>query len=162
MWAFIWLEMKQKIDSLQLASYSFLLEWEEDELQAIHSLPASCLPFLRQETNGLQDYIFITGFLFVFWDLHLNIKASKRNFLGGPVVKNPPSNVGDVGSSLVRELRSHMLWSHSERHCMMQRRSHMPQLRPTSVKEINTYLSENSNRVNNQILGIFMAETEWD
>ena len=98
MWAFIWLEMKQKIDSLQLASYSFLLEWEEDELQAIHSLPASCLPFLRQEINGLQDYIFITGFLFVFWDLHLNIKASKRNFLGGPVVKNPPSNVGDVGS----------------------------------------------------------------
>ena len=29
------------------------------------------------------------------------------DFLGGPVVKNPPSNAGDVG--LIREPRSHML-----------------------------------------------------
>ena len=29
----------------------------------------------------------------------------------GPVVRNPPSNAGDTGLSLVRELRSHMTQS---------------------------------------------------
>ena len=29
-------------------------------------------------------------------------------FPGGPVVKNPPYTAGDMGSILVRELRSHM------------------------------------------------------
>ena len=34
------------------------------------------------------------------------IKTTCRNFPGGPVVKNPPSNAGDSGVwSLVRELR---------------------------------------------------------
>ena len=32
-----------------------------------------------------------------------------RDFPGGPVVKNLPSNAGDAGWSLVGELRSHML-----------------------------------------------------
>ena len=31
-----------------------LLEEETDRLQVRHSLPASCLPFLRQETSGLH------------------------------------------------------------------------------------------------------------
>jgi len=31
-----------------------------------------------------------------------------RNFAGGPVVKNPPSNTEDTVLSLVRELGSHM------------------------------------------------------
>ena len=31
-----------------------------------------------------------------------------RNVPGGPVVKNPPSNAGDAGWSLVDELRSHV------------------------------------------------------
>ena len=35
---------------------------------------------------------------------------TSRDFLGGPVVKNPPSNAGDVGSILVGELRFHMPW----------------------------------------------------
>jgi len=34
----------------------------------------------------------------------------ERDFPGGPVVKNSPSNAGGVVQSLVRELRSHMLW----------------------------------------------------
>ena len=32
----------------------------------------------------------------------------QQDFPSGPVVKNPPCNAGDVGSVLVRELRSHM------------------------------------------------------
>ena len=45
----------------------------------IHSAP--CLHFLKQETNGLQDYIFMTGLLSMFQDLHLNIKTSNRNMV---------------------------------------------------------------------------------
>ena len=55
---------------LQLTTYSQLLGWV-GELQAIHSSPAPCLHFLKQETNGLQDYTFITGLLFIFWEWHL-------------------------------------------------------------------------------------------
>ena len=36
------------------------------------------------------------------------IERITRDFPGGPVVKNPSSNGGDSGASLVRELRSHM------------------------------------------------------
>ena len=32
-----------------------------------------------------------------------------QDFPGGPVVKNLPSNAGNAGLILVRELRSHML-----------------------------------------------------
>ena len=35
-----------------------------------------------------------------------------RGFPGGSVVKNPPCNAGDVGSSVVWELRFYILWSH--------------------------------------------------
>ena len=35
-------------------------------------------------------------------------KAKAWEFPAGPVVKNPPSSAGDVGSSLVGELRSRM------------------------------------------------------
>ena len=35
-------------------------------------------------------------------------KAKAWEFPAGPVTKNPPSSAGDVGSSLVRELKSHM------------------------------------------------------
>lgn len=34
-----------------------------------------------------------------------------EDFTGGPVAKNLPFNAGDVGSSLVEELRSYMPWS---------------------------------------------------
>ena len=34
----------------------------------------------------------------------------ERDFPDSPVVKNPPSNAGDVGSILVEELKSHMPW----------------------------------------------------
>ena len=37
-------------------------------------------------------------------------KLKMRDFPGGPVVKNPPSNAGDAVPSLVGELGSHMQW----------------------------------------------------
>ena len=54
---------------------------------------------------------------------HIDIRLSKnalmqyrnehtrRDFPGGPVVKNPPCNARRQVQPLVRELRSHMLWS---------------------------------------------------
>ena len=38
------------------------------------------------------------------------IKTVLRDFSSGPVVKNPLSNAGNVGWSLVQELGSHMPW----------------------------------------------------
>ena len=38
-------------------------------------------------------------------------KTVLRDFPGGPVVKHPPCNAGDMGSSAVWELRSHKPWS---------------------------------------------------
>ena len=38
-------------------------------------------------------------------------KKKARDFLGGSVVKNLPSNASDTVRSLVGKLRSHMLWS---------------------------------------------------
>ena len=42
--------------------------------------------------------------------LFLKKKKRVRDFLGGPVLKNPPCNVEDVGSILGQELSSHMPW----------------------------------------------------
>ena len=39
-----------------------------------------------------------------------SIKTTPRGFPGGAVVKNPPANAGDMGSSPGLR-RSHMLWS---------------------------------------------------
>ena len=81
------LRLRQEIDGLQarhlqLASCSHLLGWGEDGLQGGHSsLPAHCLRFLKQETNGLQDYIFMTRLLSIFQNLHLDIKTSNRNWV---------------------------------------------------------------------------------
>ena len=60
-----------------------------------------------------------------------------RDFPGSPVVKNPPCYAEDSGSSLARELRSHMVTkpkSHKKISHMMQQRLHMPQLRPDAAK----------------------------
>ena len=38
-----------------------------------------------------------------------NFKSGARDFSGGPVVENLPSNAGDTGSISVRKLWSHML-----------------------------------------------------
>ena len=38
-------------------------------------------------------------------------KKKARDFLGGSVVKNLPSNASDTVRSLVGKLRSHTLWS---------------------------------------------------
>ena len=38
-------------------------------------------------------------------------KTVLRDFPSGPVVKNPPCNAGDMGSSVVWELRFHVPWS---------------------------------------------------
>ena len=41
-------------------------------------------------------------------------KGKGMGLPAGPVVKNPPPNAADMGSSLVGELRSHMLWDNSK------------------------------------------------
>ena len=54
------------------------------------------------------------------------------DFPGGPVVKNPPGNAGEVGSILGGELRSHMPqgnWLYAP-----QWRSCVPQLWPDAAK----------------------------
>ena len=43
-------------------------------------------------------------------DSTYNSKNVIKDFLGGAVVKNPPANAGDTGSS-PGPGRSHMLWS---------------------------------------------------
>ena len=43
-------------------------------------------------------------------DYRLSIKNDAWDFTGGAVVKNPPANAGDMGSSPGLE-RSHMLWN---------------------------------------------------
>ena len=58
--------------------------------------------------------------------LYLKTLSASQDFPDGPVVKNPPSNAGDMGS-LVGELRS----------CRLQRISCLPQLRPNTAKLIN-------------------------
>jgi len=74
------------------------------------------------------------------------IKKNLWDFFGSSVVKNPSHNAGDVGSSLVGELESHMCWSneactiarelecHNEAYYTMQQKSHMPKLRPNAAK----------------------------
>ena len=58
--------------------------------------------------------------------IKFNLRAISRNnygdFLGGPVIKNPPSSAGNTVPSLVGELRSH------------QRDAPVPQLRLNRVK----------------------------
>ena len=43
------------------------------------------------------------------------MNTTLRDFPGGAVVKNPPSNAGDAGSIPGRELRSHMPWGNEVR-----------------------------------------------
>ena len=46
------------------------------------------------------------------WSEHLSMsKNIDRDLPGGTVVKNPPANAGDMGSS-PGPRRSHMPWSH--------------------------------------------------
>ena len=52
--------------------------------------------------------------LFIFL-VYISVKVlvkveADMDFLGSPVVKNPPSNAGMWIQSLVEELRSHTLW----------------------------------------------------
>ena len=70
------------------------------------------------------------------------VRLPARDFPGGPVVKNAPSNAGDSIQSLARELRSHMLWGNEaqapqpeSQHCSEEpaRQRKIPQ------KQINKY-----------------------
>ena len=95
----------------------------------------------------------------------------EEDFPGGPVVRNLPCNAGDVGlisGLLIRELRSHTLWSieahvvqllsltataresmhHDERSHMMQQSSSVLKLRPTTVKYINKYFPKKNVEMN--------------
>ena len=62
------------------------------------------------------------------WVIILMYYIKWGDFPGGPAVKNPPCNAGDVVQSLVRELGPT---------CMPQLRVHMSQLRslPAATKE---------------------------
>ena len=88
-----------------------------------------------------------------------------QDFPGGPVVKNPPSNAGDVSSipgqgtkiphaegqlsphattrePVCRNYRAHVLWSlHAttrEKPVRRNERAHVPQLRPDAAKNKQT------------------------
>ena len=61
--------------------------------------------------------------------LHVT-KTKPRDFPGGAVVKNPPANAGDMGSSPGPE-RFHVLWSNKARApqlLSLRSRAHEPQL----------------------------------
>ena len=48
--------------------------------------------------------------VYTYIQFSLKKEGTSWDFPGGPVVKNPPSNAGDMGSIPGQELRSHMLW----------------------------------------------------
>ena len=47
----------------------------------------------------LFEYIFACFYTFLFYKLSLKIKSFFSDFPGGAVVKNPPANARDTGSS---------------------------------------------------------------
>ena len=55
-------------------------------------------------------YICIVLVVIISGEGQVNPKGME-DFPGGPVVKNPPCQSGDVGSTPAEELRSHVLWS---------------------------------------------------
>ena len=55
------------------------------------------------------------------------------DFLGGPGVKSPPSDAGDLGSIPGQGIGSHMPWA-TQRACHSEI-SRVPQLRPTQPNE---------------------------
>ena len=62
---------------------------------------------LKEKVDSMQDQI--GKFSREIETMKKNqIKMPKRDFPGGPVVKNLPSNAGDTGSISGWELRSHM------------------------------------------------------
>ena len=67
-------------------------------------------------------------------------KEAARDFPGGPVVKNQPSNAEDTGSIPGQELRSHMPWSNQ---------AHTQQLlSPSSTPRKSAHHNEGSTRCN--------------
>ena len=103
------------------------------------------------------------------WKTCYGLEEHMRDFPGGAVVKNPPANAGDTGSSpgpedptcrgatkpVRHNYRAHALARtpqlekpahcnkqpacQKERYRMPQRRSRLPQLRPDTAKLINKY-----------------------
>jgi len=51
--------------------------------------------------------------------------AGHWDFPGGPVVKDPPSNVGDMGLIPGGGTKIHMLWGNEA--CLLQQKACMPQ-----------------------------------
>ena len=74
----------------------YILFW----IRTLNSVKMSVLPKLIDRFNATSIKI-PADFLKMKID---------RDFPGGPVVKNPPSNAGDAGSIPGGELRSHMPW----------------------------------------------------
>ena len=70
-------------------------------------------PWAPKESSGIciKQIKFVPGSLFLFlFCLNFYFKFILGGFPGGTVVKNPPANAGDTGSS-PSPGRSHMLWS---------------------------------------------------
>ena len=77
-----------------------------------------CLGRSTGEPSGVMKMFYILNELVVIWHIHICQSPQNcifkmgnfRDFPGGAVVKNPPANAGDAGSSPGLG-RSHMLWS---------------------------------------------------
>ena len=87
---------------------SMLSTWDgEGEVRLLSYLNSLLIVMMR-----LQGEEYLESGEWVHSQVHKNQNSNqrpwRRDFLGGPVVKNPPSNAGDTISSLVGELRSHI------------------------------------------------------
>ena len=92
----------------------------------------------HQESPRILEQVAIS---FYFHPIMLYRKPRCRDFPGGPVVKNPPSTAGDVGSISDRGTNvPRALWQLSPRTMTREKpsrwneRSHVPQQRPDTAK----------------------------
>ena len=104
--------------------------------------PLKWMFLLLEQPNRSIETLLLSSVSLNFLQNFDVIKKNLWDFPGSSVVKNPPHNAGDVGSSLVGELGSHMPWSnysctiarelecHNEAYCMMQQKSYVPPLDP--------------------------------
>ena len=75
--------VRQEVDKLQarylqLTSCSHLLGWEKDGLQVGHSLPVP-FTFLEVRDKWAPGYLFMTGLLSTFQDLHFYTRNDNRS-----------------------------------------------------------------------------------
>ena len=74
------------------------------------SLTGNLCYFIDQHLQLTHEFHSLFVLDSITWQLDHLVKKGLRDFPGGAVVKNPPANAGETGSS-PGPGRSHMLWS---------------------------------------------------